>query len=239
MRIGPPADRERRLGGRSGAVMNKPDPAQPVPPPSRARHGAEEGQCMTTMRSVCVYCGSSGRVADVYKLAARRLGECLAMHGLQIVYGGGRVGLMGIVADAALAAGGRVVGIIPEHIQVLEVEHTALSELIVVDSMHTRKRLMVERSDAFIILPGGLGTLDELFEVLTWKQLALHDKPIIVVNVEGYWDKLLRLLEHMIAEGFAQPKHRQLCTIVGSVEEVLGALALQPEPAMPPQAKWL
>ena len=139
------------------------------------------------------------RVSDTYKDAAHQLGTLLGQNGHQLVYGGGRVGLMGIVADATLAAGGPVVGIIPEHIQVLEVEHTGLTELLVVDSMHTRKRMMVDRSDAFVVLPGGLGTLDETFEILTWKQLRLHDKPIVVANIDGYWDPL---------EGTAGPHDR-------------------------------
>ena len=123
-----------------------------------------KGDGMKDVFSVCVYCGSSSRVSDTYKDAAHQLGTLLGQKGHQLVYGGGRVGLMGIVADATLAAGGSVVGIIPEHIQVLEVEHTGLTELLVVDSMHTRKRMMVDRSDAFVVLPGGLGTLDETFD---------------------------------------------------------------------------
>ncbi|EWY37129.1 lysine decarboxylase [Skermanella stibiiresistens SB22] len=194
---------------------------------------------MKDLFSICVYCGSSSRVSDTYKDAAHELGTELGRKGHQLVYGGGRVGLMGIVADATLAAGGSVVGIIPEHIQVLEVEHTGLTELLVVDSMHTRKNMMVERSDAFVILPGGLGTLDETFEILTWKQLRLHDKPVVVVNIDGYWNPLEELLDHMIAEGFAQPAHRKLFTVVTRVEDVLPALSAQPEPTIDPETKWL
>ncbi|WP_029010194.1 TIGR00730 family Rossman fold protein [Azospirillum halopraeferens] len=184
--------------------------------------------------SVCVYCGSSSRVADSYKEAAHALGAGLAERGIRVVYGGGRVGLMGILADAALAAGGQVVGIIPEHIQSLEVEHIGLTELHVVDSMHTRKRMMVDRSDAFLVLPGGLGTLDETFEVLTWRQLRLHDKPIVVVNVDGYWDPLVTLVDRMTDAGFCRPENRGLFTVVDSVADVWDALARQPEPAVPP-----
>ncbi|NYZ11897.1 TIGR00730 family Rossman fold protein [Azospirillum sp. RWY-5-1] len=194
---------------------------------------------MILPNSVCVYCGASSRVSDRYKKAAHDLGTGLASRGVQLVYGGGRVGLMGIVADAAIAAGGRVVGIIPEHIQVLEVEHTALAELHVVDSMHTRKRMMVDRSDAFVVLPGGLGTLDETFEVLTWKQLRLHDKPIVIVDEGGYWAPLAGLVDHMIGEGFCQPGHRNLFRIVDRVEDVFDALAAEPEPSLPPASKWL
>ena len=184
---------------------------------------------MKTPNSVCVYCGSSSQVPDAYKTAAHGLGAGLAEHGIRLVYGGGRVGLMGIVADAAMGAGGEVVGIIPEHIQVMEVEHTGLTELLVVDSMHTRKRMMVDRSDAFVVLPGGMGTLDEMFEVLTWKQLRLHDKPIVIVDVDGYWQPLLGLIEHMIGAGFCRQAHRGLFTVVNSVEEVFTALAREPE----------
>lgn len=194
---------------------------------------------MKLPESVCVYCGASSRVPDVYKTAAHDLGTGLARQGIQVVYGGGRVGLMGIVADSALKAGGRVVGIIPEHIQVLEVEHTALTELHVVDSMHTRKRMMVDRSDAFVVLPGGLGTLDETFEILTWKQLRLHDKPVVVVDVDGYWQPLLAMVDHMVAIGFCQPAHRRLFTVVDRVDAVYEALAAEPEPSLPPETKWL
>jgi len=194
---------------------------------------------MAEIRSVCVYCGSSNRVDDAYKRAAHDLGTLIARRGWRLVYGGGRVGLMGVAADAALAAGGRVVGIIPEHIQALEVEHTGLSELHVVDSMHTRKRMMVERSDAFAVLPGGLGTLDETFEILTWKQLGLHGKPVVLVDVGGYWGPLLRMLDAMIEAGFARPEHRTLFRVVGSPDEVPAALAAEPAPTVPPETKWM
>lgn len=185
---------------------------------------------MTALRTVCVYCGSSGSVAPAYKEAAHALGSRLAGEGLGVVYGGGRVGLMGIVADAALAAGGEVVGIIPEHIQKLEVEHTGLTELHVVDSMHTRKRMMVERSDAFVILPGGLGTLDEAFEIITWRQLKLHDKPIVIADIGGYWQPLRDLLTHLKDTGFGRGDIDHLYTFVERVEDVLPALRRLPEP---------
>ncbi|PWC57012.1 TIGR00730 family Rossman fold protein [Azospirillum sp. TSO22-1] len=194
---------------------------------------------MKTPNSVCVYCGSSSRVADVHKAAAHALGAGLAERGIRLVYGGGRVGLMGILADAAIAAHGEVVGIIPEHIKVMEVEHTGLAELHVVDSMHTRKRMMVERSDAFIVLPGGMGTLDETFEVLTWKQLRLHDKPVVIVDVEGYWAPLLALIDTMVEEGFCREEHRRLFTVVKRVEDVFTALDRAPEPSAPADTKWL
>ena len=188
---------------------------------------------MSQVRAVCVYCGSSNRVDESYRQAAHELGIRLASAGLRLVYGGGRVGLMGIVADAALSAGGEVVGIIPEHIQKLEVDHTGLTELHVVDSMHTRKRMMVERSDAFLVLPGGLGTLDEMFEIVTWRQLNLHDKPIIVVNVGGYWDPLRTLLQHLRDAGFAPPASDGFVRFIDHIEEVLPALRAAPEPVRP------
>jgi len=194
---------------------------------------------MTTVRSICVYCGSSGRVDPRYREAAEHLGTELARRGIRVVYGGGRVGLMGLVADAALAAGGEVIGIIPGHIQALEVEHTDLTELHVVGSMHERKQLMFERSDAFVVLPGGLGTLDETFEILTWKQLTLHDKPVVLVDVAGYWRPLVGLLDHMIEQGFARPEHKALYRKVDSVDAVFEALARAPEPIVEPQSKWL
>ncbi|WP_119677955.1 LOG family protein [Indioceanicola profundi] len=192
---------------------------------------------MSQIRSVCVYCGSSGNVADTYKQAAHELGTQIGQAGLRLVYGGGRVGLMGITADATLAAGGEVVGIIPEHIQALEVDHTGLTELHVVDSMHIRKAMMVERSDAFVILPGGIGTLDEAFEIITWRQLQLHDKPIIIANVDGFWQPLIDLLNHMQATGFMRKPNipgaeRALYTIVDRVEDILPAIMRQPDPSV-------
>lgn len=194
---------------------------------------------MKSLSSVCVYCGASARVADVHKEAAHALGDGLARRGIRMVYGGGRVGLMGIAADAAIAAGGEVVGIIPEHIQSAEVEHTGLTELHVVDSMHTRKRMMVERSDAFVILPGGLGTLDEAFEILTWKQLQLHDKPIVIADVDGYWRPLLGLIDHMVAQGFARIDRAALYRVADNIDGVFEALEEMPDAAQPDQPRKL
>ena len=180
--------------------------------------------------SICVYCGSSSLVAQDFKTAAQTLGTELARQGISVVYGGGHVGLMGIVADSTLKAGGKVYGIIPEHIRAQEVQHTGLTELHVVPDMHTRKRMMVERSEAFVILPGGLGTLDEAFEIITWKKLKLHNKPIIILNQNGYWDMMIALIDKTIAEGFSQPPDRSLFTVADSVEDVF---ALLREPAVP------
>ena len=180
---------------------------------------------MSLPSSICVYCGSSAKVAQSYKDAAVHLGREAGERGVEIIYGGGRVGLMGLVADAAIAAGGRVTGIIPGHILELEVAHQTLTELIVVENMHQRKMMMFERSDAFVILPGGLGTLDEAFEILTWKQLGLHSKPIIVANIDGYWDGLLALVRHGVDEGFIRERHARLFTEVGDVAGILSALS--------------
>jgi len=180
---------------------------------------------MSLPSSICVYCASSADVAQPYKDAAVELGRAAAERGIEIVYGGGRVGLMGLLADAALAADGRVTGIIPGHIVDMEVAHQTLSELIVVRTMHERKMMMFDRSDAFVILPGGTGTLDELLEILTWKQLGLHNKPIILANIGGYWDRLLAMLRHGVEEGFIRPQHAGLLHEVGDIPAVLAALA--------------
>lgn len=194
---------------------------------------------MKKIEYVCVYCGSSSRVADVYKDAAREMGKMIAAEGWSVVYGGGRVGLMGLVADAALQAGTQVIGIIPAHIQQREIEHTDLSELHVVDSMHIRKQMMVDRSDAFIILAGGLGTLDEFFELLTWKQLGLHDKPVVVVNIDGYWDKMLAAINHIADIGFMRAEDRGLFTVVNRLEDVPNAIRNAPQEKFDPQTKWI
>lgn len=174
--------------------------------------------------SVCVYCGSSNLVAQKFKISAHAIGTELAKRGSRVVYGGGHVGLMGIIADSALKAGGQVVGIIPEHIRNQEVQHNYLTELHIVPDMHTRKRMMVERAEAFIILPGGLGTLDEVFEIITWKKLKLHNKPIIVFNQDGYWDGMISLIGKTIEEGFSQPHDGTLFDVVGTVEALFAIL---------------
>ncbi|MDR3515161.1 MAG: TIGR00730 family Rossman fold protein [Azospirillaceae bacterium] len=185
---------------------------------------------MSGVASVCVYCGAASGIGEDYKRAAHALGSAIADRDWQLVYGGGRVGLMGIVADAALSRGGSVIGIIPSHIQRREVEHLGLSELHVVDSMHTRKRMMVERADAFVVLPGGLGTLDETFEILTWKQLGLHAKPIIIVDIGGYWRPLLAAIDHAQSQGFLQPGYHALFSVVEQIEDVFAVLERQPAP---------
>jgi uncharacterized protein (TIGR00730 family) len=180
--------------------------------------------------SLCVYCGSESGKSDVHCDAARRLGRILAGNSIRLVYGGGSIGLMGALAKEVLKSGGSVVGIIPEHLQTAEVTLTEVSELIVVDTMHERKKQMFKRSDGFVTLSGGLGTLDETFEVITWRLLGIHDKPIVIVNSDGYWTHFIELVEKVIHEGFARPSSRDLFAVVESVDDVLPAIAALPPP---------
>jgi len=190
----------------------------------------------TAFKRVCVYCGSNGGSRPAYARAARDLGTLLARHGLELVYGGGRVGLMGTLADAVLAAGGHVIGVIPESLVAREVGHLGLSDLRVVGSMHERKALMVELADAFIALPGGFGTLEEFCEVLTWAQLGLHRKPHGLLNIEGFYDPLLSFFDHAAAEHFIRPIHRELVITETDPERLLDLLAR----AQPPELdKWI
>ncbi len=189
---------------------------------------------MTKVKSLCVYCGSRGH-NPAHREAAARLGAMMAERDIRLIYGGGRVGLMGVLADAVLAGGGRVTGIMPKHLEDFEIGHTDITEMIVVDSMHARKQKMAELADAFAILPGGLGTLDETLEIITWKQLGLHDKPVVVVDIDGYWEPLRRLIDTVITHGYAQPGHARLFAAVRRVEDLFEALAEIPEPAIRPE----
>lgn len=191
-----------------------------------------EQEIPLSLSSVCIYCGASNNVAPQYKKSAHDISTALAQQNLRIIYGGGHVGLMGVIADAALKAGAEVIGIIPEHIRAQEVQHTGLTELHVVSDMHTRKRMMVERADAFLILPGGLGTLDETFEILTWKKLGLHNKPIVIFNQDGYWDSLINLIDSIIKEGFSLPSDRVLFKVVTKADEIFEALNSSPTPSI-------
>ena len=186
---------------------------------------------MTEPFSVCVYCGSRHGAKPSYTAAARALGSAIGARGWQLVYGGGKVGLMGEVADATLAAGGRVVGVIPESLERLEVGHQGLHELHVVPTMHVRKQMMAERADAFIAMPGGIGTLEELYEVWTWRQLGYHDQPIGLLNVEGYYDDLLRFMDRTVSEGFLSDSQRNNLQVGSDPEALLLTLALMAAPA--------
>lgn len=173
------------------------------------------------MKSICVYCGASRGKRPEYAALARNLGTLLARRGITLVYGGGNVGLMGVVADATLAAGGKVVGVIPRALLEREVSHGNLTELVVVNDMHERKLTMATRADGFIALPGGIGTLEELFETLTWLQLGFHGKPIALLDATGYFSALLAFLDNMVAEGFLIAAHRDLLMTATDPEELL------------------
>ena len=182
---------------------------------------------MTNARpfSVCVYCGSRPGARPAYAEAARRLGQAIGERGWQLVYGGGKVGLMGEVAEAVLAAGGRVVGVIPDSLMRREVGHTGLTELHVVPTMHERKRLMAERADAFIALPGGIGTFEELFEVWTWRHLGYHDQPIGLLDSEGYYAPLMAFLQRTQDEGFVSAEQMTMVRVADDAVALLEALA--------------
>jgi uncharacterized protein (TIGR00730 family) len=188
------------------------------------------------MQAVCVFCGASPGDRPDYAVAARALAALLAQRGLTVIYGGGSIGLMGILADAALAAGGRVVGVLPEHLARREVAHAGVTEMHIVASMHERKALMARRADAFIALPGGLGTLEELFEVLTWAQLGLHGKPCALLNVNGYFDPMIAFLDDAVARGFVQPRHREMLLIDTDPARLLERIGNYAAPAV---EKWL
>ena len=177
------------------------------------------------VRAVCVFCGSSAPADPRYRDAARGLGALVARRGIDLVYGGGSVGLMGELTDAALDAGGRVIGVIPAGLFAREINHTGLTELHEVASMHERKQLMYDRSDGFIALPGGLGTLEELAEVTTWSQLGLHSKPVVLLDVGGFWEPLIAQLDRMVDVGLLKPPGRDLIQRSQSAEEALGLLA--------------
>ncbi|HUN52729.1 MAG TPA: TIGR00730 family Rossman fold protein [Candidatus Sulfotelmatobacter sp.] len=194
---------------------------------------------MTVLSSLCVYCGSATGTDPAHRQAAATLGRLLASHDVALVYGGGRIGLMGVCADAVLDAGGRVIGVIPEHLNKVEIGHRGVSKLHVVPSMHVRKQMMFELADAFAVLPGGIGTLDETFEIITWRYLGLHDKPIVLVDNKGYWRPFLGLIDHVIATGFAKPAIRALYQVVERVEDVIPAVTAAPQPALAAAAERL
>lgn len=171
------------------------------------------------MKRVCIFCGANAG-APSYGEATKQAAEFLVQQGLELVYGGGSVGLMGVIADAALTAGGKVIGVIPHELATRELLHTGLTDLHVVESMHERKALMAKLSDAFIALPGGFGTLDELFEILTWGQLGQHTKPVGLLNLNGYFNKLLEFIDHTMAEAFVKEKYRELFHVDVTIESL-------------------
>lgn len=172
----------------------------------------------------CVFCASANGNSETFGREAESLGRNLAAAGWGIVYGGAKVGLMGRVANAALAAGAEVIGVIPEMLVSKEIAHDRLTELHIVKSMHERKALMAERSSAFLALPGGFGTLEEFVEVLTWAQLRIHTKPCVLINLDGYYDKLVEFLDHAVHQGFLKPEYRSLMLLAGSVEEAVALI---------------
>jgi uncharacterized protein (TIGR00730 family) len=190
-----------------------------------------------TLTSVCVFCGSRPGANPEYARAATVFGRAVAERGLTLVYGGARVGLMGAVANAALAAGGRVVGVIPKSLVSKEIAHDKLAELFLTDSMHERKDRMITLADAFVALPGGFGTYDELFEVLTLAQIGLHDKPSGLLDVEGFFRPLVTLLRHTVVESFAAPEHAELVVVEDDPHRLLDALVAWTPPT--PGEKWI
>jgi uncharacterized protein (TIGR00730 family) len=188
------------------------------------------------MKRVCVFCGSSVGVNPAYAAAATQMGALLATRGIGLVYGGGNVGLMGVIADAALAAGGEVIGVIPRALAEREVAHTGLADLRVVDSMHTRKAMMAELSDAFIAMPGGVGTFEEFFEAITWTQLGLHRKACGLLNVDGFYSPLVTFIDRAVTEGFIRPVHRTAIVVDDDPARLLDTLATIDLPDVP---KWI
>lgn len=179
---------------------------------------------MSSIRSLCLYCGSRPGRRPVFAEAAQAFGALCARGGIRLVYGGGSIGLMGVAARACLEGGGQVLGIIPDHLDHVEITMQGLSELRVVTSMHERKRQMFIESDGFVVLPGGIGTLDEFIEMTTWAQLGLHARPVLLVNIEGYWNPFLALMAHIIDSGFAAPATTGLYTVIDGVDDILPAL---------------
>jgi len=188
------------------------------------------------MRRICVFCGANQGLNPVYAEHARTLGTRLVEAGYGLVYGGGSVGLMGVIADSVLAAGGEVIGVIPEELATKEVMHTGVTQMHVVQSMHARKALMAELSTAFIAMPGGYGTFEELFEVITWAQLGIHRKTIGLLNVAGFFDPLLQFVDHAIAESFIKPIHRELIVVEAEARALITRLETH---QLPQVRKWI
>ncbi len=194
---------------------------------------------MTKLTSLCVYCGSQAGNQPSHRAAAARLGTLLGENGIRLIFGAGSVGLMGVVADAVLAAGGEAVGIIPHHLNRVELVHDQLTEIHVVNSMHERKQRMFELADAFAVLPGGLGTLDETIEIVTWRQLRLHQMPVILIDHRGYWEPFCDLVDHVVREGFAHHSVTTLFTVVNDVDDVIPTIEAQPQAEIPANSDYL
>jgi uncharacterized protein (TIGR00730 family) len=188
------------------------------------------------MKRIAVYCGSSAGPNEIYRTQAAQLGRYLASNNIHVIFGGGKVGMMGILADAALEAGGEVTGVIPGFLHVKEVAHSQLTELITVETMHQRKALIEEMCDGAIALPGGFGTLDELFEMLTWGQLGLHDKPVGILNTNGYYDPILSALDRMVNEGFLKDLNRDMVLVSKQIEKLVDAMRKYQPPKI---RKWI
>lgn len=195
---------------------------------------------MKEIQAIGVYCSSYNGLNEAYKKAAQELGEYLAHHQMTMIYGGGREGLMGDVSNAVMTHGGRVIGFMPHHLTAKEEPNKSITELHMVDTMHTRKRLMFEHADAFVALPGGFGTLDETFEMITWSQLKLHEKPIIFVNINDYWTPLKEMTQNIFSQGFAKLEDQKCFTFVSSIPEIFQTLLKAPEPpSHKPAAEWV
>jgi uncharacterized protein (TIGR00730 family) len=190
------------------------------------------------IRNIAVFCASANGSNSAYRNAAEQLGQALAARDISIVYGGANVGLMQAVAESAISAGGKVIGVIPEVLVDLEVAHHGITELHVTSSMHTRKALIGEKADAYIALPGGFGTFEELFEVLAWHTLKIHAKPILLLNINGFYNKLFAFLDHCVAEGMLKPKNREIILVAETVEEALIKLQLDVPAAASPMSKF-
>jgi|SRR5579859_1633413 len=193
-------------------------------------------QPLRQIHRLCIFCGSSTGSRSVYAEAAAQLGRELASAGVTLVFGGGRVGLMGILADSALAAGGQVIGVMPRSLVEKEIAHASLTKLHVVESMHERKALMADLADAFLLLPGGFGSWEEFCEIVTWLQLGIHRKPCAILNVAGYYDGLLSLADHALAEGFLRPAHHKMVIVEKQPQALLSRLATA---EIPSEVKWV
>ena len=194
---------------------------------------------MSDINSLCVYCGSSANVDEDFKTAAHDMGVILASAGIRLVYGGGKAGLMGIIADSVMTNGGEVIGIIPAHIADREIQHTGLTELHVVQTMHERKQMMVDRSDAFLVMPGGIGTLDETCEIMTWRQLGIHDKPIVIANLKNYWTPFLSMIDNIVNQGFMRADDKKITIVTDTIHDVIEKLRSAPQESFDPSSKWI